>query len=224
MSQFSELREDWDVVVVGAGPAGSASAITLSRTGLDVLQVEAKRFPRSKVCGGCLNQASVGLVTDLLHPSCDLWRTATTLNRFELIHRGQRLSFPTPTGLAVDRAMLDQLLVGSGQQCGVKFLSPVVATLGAVEEGGRRVMLGGSGANTSVLAKSVVLATGLGGTVHRTDFARDTAKRLASGNRCAARSLSGILRRGCDPHGGRSPRLCWVDENRRRSSAPRRSR
>lgn len=41
----------WDVIVVGAGPAGSALAIELASEGVDVLLVDAARFPRDKTCG-----------------------------------------------------------------------------------------------------------------------------------------------------------------------------
>ena len=40
-----------DVLVVGAGPAGSATATHLARRGLDVALLEKSQFPREKVCG-----------------------------------------------------------------------------------------------------------------------------------------------------------------------------
>jgi len=40
-----------DVVVVGAGPAGSLAAAELARLGREVLLVDRGRFPRDKVCG-----------------------------------------------------------------------------------------------------------------------------------------------------------------------------
>ena len=43
-----------EVLVVGAGPSGSAAAISLARAGLDVVLVDAQAFPRDKVCGDAL--------------------------------------------------------------------------------------------------------------------------------------------------------------------------
>ena len=43
-----------DVLVVGAGPAGSSTAIHLARAGARVLLVDKARFPRDKPCGGGL--------------------------------------------------------------------------------------------------------------------------------------------------------------------------
>ena len=47
---------DYDVIIAGAGPAGSQAAITLSRAGRKVLVLEKKIFPRLKPCGGCLSK------------------------------------------------------------------------------------------------------------------------------------------------------------------------
>lgn len=46
-----QLREKYDVAIVGGGPAGSSVAIRLANAGLSVLLVEQKRFPREKLCG-----------------------------------------------------------------------------------------------------------------------------------------------------------------------------
>lgn len=48
-----------DVVVVGAGPAGCAAAITLARAGRDVVVVDRARFPRDKCCGDGLTTGAL---------------------------------------------------------------------------------------------------------------------------------------------------------------------
>jgi len=50
---------DWDAVVVGAGPAGSAAAAALASRGARVLLVEKDRFPRDKVCGEFLAEEAL---------------------------------------------------------------------------------------------------------------------------------------------------------------------
>src|SRR5688572_4524811 len=49
---YHRVVERFDVLVVGAGPAGSAAAMHLLRGGASVLLAEKARFPRDKPCGG----------------------------------------------------------------------------------------------------------------------------------------------------------------------------
>ena len=58
--------EQFDTLVVGAGPAGSATAIHLARAGVRVLLADKARFPRDKPCGGGLTGRA------LRHAPCDV--------------------------------------------------------------------------------------------------------------------------------------------------------
>lgn len=55
-------RSDWDVIVIGAGPSGSLVSRLLARRGHSVLLIDARGFPRDKVCGGCLSARAVALL------------------------------------------------------------------------------------------------------------------------------------------------------------------
>ena len=61
-------RLETDVLVVGAGPGGSATAYHLARHGVDVTIVERSAFPREKVCGDGLTPRGVAA---LLHMGVD---------------------------------------------------------------------------------------------------------------------------------------------------------
>ena len=54
-----------DVAVVGAGPAGSAAAITLARSGVRVALLDKATFPRDKCCGDGLTTGALRLLEEL---------------------------------------------------------------------------------------------------------------------------------------------------------------
>jgi len=56
---------DFDVCIVGAGPAGSLSALLLCRAGLKVALLERARFPRDKVCGDGITPRGARFLADL---------------------------------------------------------------------------------------------------------------------------------------------------------------
>ncbi|MFD5692790.1 geranylgeranyl reductase family protein [Streptomyces rubiginosohelvolus] len=57
--EASRTDTDAQVIVVGAGPAGSSAAYHLARAGVDVILLEKARFPREKVCGDGLTPRAV---------------------------------------------------------------------------------------------------------------------------------------------------------------------
>jgi geranylgeranyl reductase family protein len=55
----------YDVLVVGAGPAGSIAATVLSRAGANVALVDKARFPRDKACGDLIGPRALQVLADL---------------------------------------------------------------------------------------------------------------------------------------------------------------
>ena len=65
LPSLGEACRIWDVLVVGAGPAGAVAAHELARRGARVLLADRVDFPRGKVCGGCLSVRGLGVLNQL---------------------------------------------------------------------------------------------------------------------------------------------------------------
>ena len=112
----------WDVVVIGAGPAGALAAGLSARDGLRTLLVERKPFPRIKTCGACVNQRAVSVLDACglreLVPSSG----AVPLHRFALHSPGRAGTLALPGGAAISRPLFDALLVEAAIERGAAFL------------------------------------------------------------------------------------------------------
>jgi geranylgeranyl reductase family protein len=130
-----------DAVVVGAGPAGVAAAITLVRGGREVVLVDKADFPREKVCGDGLTTMALRHLEELgLEPSTVAsWRWADRCTVRS--PSGRCVDFVLPDGpghhLAVaTRSDLDAALVDLARKEGVHILTGCGVT-GARETGHR---------------------------------------------------------------------------------------
>ena len=98
MTETLPLRTD--VLVVGAGPAGSAAAAWSARAGLDTLLLDSAVFPRDKTCGDGLTPRAIG---ELERLGLGEWLRAHTVNQGLRAHGfGQTLLLPWPGGSLPD--------------------------------------------------------------------------------------------------------------------------
>ncbi len=109
----------WDVVVIGAGPAGSVTARELARCGCRVLLVDKASFPRAKVCGCCLNGAAVNVLEQL--GLGRVLRDAVPLGRVTIAANRHRANLSLPRGVALSREVLDTRLIEEAMNVGVEF-------------------------------------------------------------------------------------------------------
>lgn len=59
------MEKNYDVIVVGAGPGGSVTALYLAKYGINTLLVDKAKFPRDKTCGDALSGKSREVLKDL---------------------------------------------------------------------------------------------------------------------------------------------------------------
>ena len=57
--------KNYDLIIVGAGPAGTCAALYAARAGLKTVLLEKETFPRDKICGDALSGKSIGILRDL---------------------------------------------------------------------------------------------------------------------------------------------------------------
>ena len=136
---------DADVIVVGAGPAGSATASYLARAGLDVLLLEKATFPREKVCGDGLTPRAVRALIGMGVPvgEQDGW----VRNRgLRIIGGGVRLELPWPEltsypgyGLVRSRLDFDEILARTAEKAGARLMEGVTVTGPVLDDDGRIV-------------------------------------------------------------------------------------
>ena len=139
-----------DVVVVGAGPAGTAAAITAARAGLDVLVIDKATFPRDKICGDGL---TTGALRHLEHLGLDpgdvaSWMTAEDCWIRSPSGRTTRFSLPEGRGEYVaiaTRRDLDAALVDLARKAGADVLDGHAMVAAAESDNDVRIEVEGLG-------------------------------------------------------------------------------
>jgi len=111
------LEAAYDLIVAGAGPAGSACAITAARAGIRVLLLEKDFFPRQKVCGEFVSPESLALLDGLLGDQ--KLKSYTAVDSTRIFIDGKCLRLPVaPAAQSIPRFELDARLFESAQRAG----------------------------------------------------------------------------------------------------------
>jgi menaquinone-9 beta-reductase len=139
-----------DVAVVGAGPAGTATAISLARHGLKVALIDKAQFPRDKCCGDGLTS---GALRHLAHLGLDPANVASWQPVDEALVRaptGREATFPLPAdgtlhAAAARREDLDAALVELARSHGVEVIERNAVVSLEREAGGQVIRLGLTG-------------------------------------------------------------------------------
>ena len=121
----------YDVIILGAGPAGGTAALILARAGWSVALVETKAFPRRKVCGEYVSAGTWRVLYGLGLGEAAMQHAGPTIERAAVFASNAQLTFAMPRpdgpfhwGRAIGREHLDLLLLQAAQAAGATIWQP----------------------------------------------------------------------------------------------------
>ncbi len=151
--------EIFDVLIVGAGPAGATAAIRLASQERSVKLIDAAQFPRSAPCAGWLGSKTKELLNDL-----DIKIPAKLTHAFKNVtfhsadlSKTARPNFETAPGILVDRNDFDLALIKQARSAGAKLAEGQPVAELQIDEDSVTATLADHG---TVTAKLLILATG----------------------------------------------------------------
>jgi len=163
--EFQVLKSTYHVIIVGAGPAGSAAAYTLASAGLDVCLIDKSVFPRNKLCGGLLTLRSWKIYNQIF--KTDWAPTILNTSRgIDFYYRNRFLcSVDDYSSLfSTQRSIFDMFLVQQAKGKGAVFLQGMPVKTVDIQSSSVRLqngkilkaayIIGADGAN-SILARSL---------------------------------------------------------------------
>jgi len=195
----TSLPSSCDVLVVGAGPAGSACAQLLARAGVHTVLVDAHAFPRDKVCGdGLIPDAHAAL--QRLGVYDEVMAQAQRVRHVGCVGpRGGRVDVPGRLAV-LPRRQLDHIICRAAVRAGAQLHAP--ARFEAPLLDGERVIGARLKTGESVhelRARQVVLATGA------------VPQALIAAGVCERRTPSGVALRGYVHHPAMASRITELE-------------
>jgi digeranylgeranylglycerophospholipid reductase len=172
------MTESYDILVIGAGPAGSSVAMTAAKSGLSVLMVEKRaEIGSPKRCGEGLSKSALermGLEKD------DSWVCRTVLGASAYAPNGKKITadYKGPEGWVIERKVFDKWLAKKAAGAGAKVLAKTDA-VSLVRKAGKisGAVLESSGRRREVQAKIIIAADGVESKIAR-EAGIDTTLRL----------------------------------------------
>lgn len=156
----------WDVVVIGAGPAGAIAAHQIALAGAHVLLLDKASFPREKVCGCCLGSAALAALASAGLGDLPDRLGACPLHAMRLAvggAGGRTAIIALANRRCLSRSRFDAALAACAVEAGASFRDGVSAAWASSDASSVTLRLRGHGAEDLVRASVVLVADGLAG-------------------------------------------------------------
>jgi geranylgeranyl reductase family protein len=139
----------WDVVVAGAGPAGSVAALVLARAGARVALADKAAFPRDKACGDLIGPRGVRLLEELDITVPDAGTGSDLLVVGPSLRRARLPAFPGRTyadhGMVVPRRIFDASLRAAAIAAGAVGVRARISAADIAPDGTVRALIASDG-------------------------------------------------------------------------------
>lgn len=127
-----------DVIIVGAGPAGTSAATFLAKKGVDVLLLEKDKFPRDKICGDSVNFTSIEIFKEMgVYDEIKKQNSFFTNGIF--LTSPSNIELKTKTiankGIMMPRKELDYILAQHAVKSGTELIEEFRVTYPIIENG-----------------------------------------------------------------------------------------
>lgn len=167
-----KIEYDCDVIIAGAGPAGSGLAFHLASKGIKVIVIEAEKFPRDKVCGDGVSPVALAELHNMGVTGTKKFEKANEINHVGLFIKNEKvfIKLDKPDSLPfhariIPRLELDTWIYDAAKKEGAEYLESTRivnydissnAALVTVKNRGKefqlkaRVLVGADGSNSTV--------------------------------------------------------------------------
>ncbi len=157
---------NYDVIVIGAGPAGATAAAILAESDINALLIEREKLPRPKICGGAVSKRALSLLeaANIILPELKTFKKCQSMQLgtfdFESIEHLATIKFENEAAYLTDRAEFDYALVQNAITKGVELKQNLMVT-NIKKENSQFIIIGD---DFRAKAKYLLCADGVNGT------------------------------------------------------------